>query len=63
MVPSSSAIVLRNMIRKVNEDMCAIENWLLIGFELGLLVGKLQLKPLIGTLFSGSPPDGKPQLN
>ena len=43
MVPSSSAIVLRNMIRKVNEDMCAIENWLLIGFELGLLFGKLQL--------------------
>ena len=43
MVPSSSAIVLRNMMRKVNEDMCAIKNWLIIGFELVLLVGKLQL--------------------
>ena len=33
MVPSSSAIVLGNMEGKVNEGMCVIENWLLIGFE------------------------------
>ena len=26
MVPSSSAIVLGNMVEKVNEDMCVIEN-------------------------------------
>ena len=43
MVPSSSAIVLGNVLGKVNECMCVIENWLLIGFELGPLVGNLQL--------------------
>ena len=35
MVPNSSTIVLRNMLlEKVNEGMCVIENWLLIGLEL-----------------------------
>ena len=29
MVPSSSAIILRSMVQKVNEGMCVIENWLL----------------------------------
>ena len=44
MVPNSSTIVLRNMLlEKVNEGMCVIENWLLIGFELWPLVGNPQL--------------------
>ena len=60
---SSPAIVLGNMVGKVNEGMCVIENRLLIGFEHGTLVGKPQLQPLTGALLSGSPPDGKPQLN
>ena len=29
--------------------MCVIENWLLIGLELGLLVGNSQLQTLIET--------------
>ena len=43
MVPSSSAIVFGNLLGKVNEGMCVIENWLLIAFELGLPVGNPQL--------------------
>ena len=43
MVPNTSAIVFGNMVGKVNEGMCLIENWLLIGFELGPLVGNPQL--------------------
>ena len=36
LVLSSSAIVLRNVVGKVNEGI--MENWLLIRFELGPLV-------------------------
>ena len=43
MVFSSSAIVLGNMTGKGKEGMCVIENWLLIGFKLGPLVGNVQL--------------------
>ena len=43
MVPSKSANVLGYIVGQVNEGMCVIENWLLIGFELGSLVGKPQL--------------------
>ena len=39
MVLSGSAIVLGNTLGKVNESMCVIKNWLLIGVELGPLVG------------------------
>ena len=38
MVPRSSAIVLGYMAGKVDQDMCIIENWLLIGFGLRPLV-------------------------
>ena len=38
LVLSSSAIVLRNVVGKVSEGMCLMENWLLIRFELGPLV-------------------------
>ena len=43
MVPNSSAIFLGNLLGKVNEGMCVIENWLLIGFELWPPVGNPQL--------------------
>ena len=40
---SSSAIVFGNMTGKVNGVMRVTKNWLLIGFELGPLVGNVQL--------------------
>ena len=43
MVPSSSAIVFRNIVEKVNQGMCVIKNWRLIGFEPDPLVGSPQL--------------------
>ena len=43
MVPSKCEIVLGYIVGQVNEGMCVIENLLLIGFELGSLVGNPQL--------------------
>ena len=33
----------------MNESVCVIGNWLLIGLELGPLVGNSQLQTMIGT--------------
>ena len=43
MVPSSSAIVFRNIVGKANQGICVIKNWLLIGFKSDRLVGSPQL--------------------